>query len=316
MTVEKTTPTKLQHNRRGYTTLITDVINSLQSAEALAIWTYLQAKPTDWVVRKTDIMKKLALGRDRYTHGMNELKGMGLIVVMTEREPDGRILGRTLNCYSEPTEVYEISTSVKQQEIEIVDNSVDNPVHNPSTEVQVSRSVGKPTVRETSTYTDNILLTNKETNKKGFTQGKKNTDQPQKLELKSESEWAEWFEKKKGFPDKAARSIKSMMMYRRLEEGRVPFHIVRAAIKKAHAKLGRNPDQPIYYQSFIDSAFGEFKKSYVAPARPSQWHDDEDAVMREGQNRGLEFDPRKLFHEYKDMVIESVESEPQKIAEG
>ena len=309
MTIEKTTPTKLRHNRRGYTTLITDVINRIQSAEAMSIWVYLQAKPESWIIRKTDIMKKLALGRDRYTKGMNELKGLGLLTTEIQRdEKTGTMLGRTLNCYSDITEVSETRTSVKYPIYTFVDNSVDNP----SDRSAGNPTFGKPDSRETSPLSNNILLTNEKTVQSGCTQDKKNTkdESPgQILEFKNPDEWADWFEHVKGFTGKHARSIKSLSMYRYLFENKIPQHIVKAAIKKAHIVNQGQPDQPVYYQKFIQAAFGEFKKTYVPPPQPKQWYDDDDAVFKAGKDRGMEYTAGTEIHEYKRKVIEAVENE-------
>jgi len=122
MSVQKTTPTKLKKSGRGYTVLPTDVINLIRSAEALAIWCYLQSKPEDWVVRKMDIMNRLAIGKRRYAAGMLELKDLGLLQTVVEQGENGQLLGKTLICFNTPTEVPKMGISVAT-EVPVIDLS-------------------------------------------------------------------------------------------------------------------------------------------------------------------------------------------------
>ena len=102
MSIDKASASTLRHEGVGYTVLITDVINTLQHAESLAIWTYLQSKPTNWVIRKTDLMNRLHIGKTRYQTAMNELKAIGLIEAIPNQNEAGHFTGSTLICRQRP----------------------------------------------------------------------------------------------------------------------------------------------------------------------------------------------------------------------
>lgn len=120
MSIERTTPTILKKAGRSYTVLPNDSINLIGSGDALAIWCYLQSKPADWVVRKSDIMNRLNIGRTRYADAMKHLREIGLLAAAPNQGEDGRITGRVLICFDSPkyTETA-ISVAPKYTETEI-----------------------------------------------------------------------------------------------------------------------------------------------------------------------------------------------------
>lgn len=129
------------------------------------------------------------------------------------------------------------------------------------------------------------------------------------LELKTADQWADWFINEKGFTENSVRAVSVMRIMHLLEDSKVPLSVVKIAIKKANAKLGKQPDTPNYYKNFIATEFTEFKKIYRPPPKPAQWYDDDEAVHREGQARGMIYEPGAEFWKYKDDVIKAVESE-------
>ena len=114
MPIEKTTATILRKDEQPYIAMSREVIQAIRQAEALSIWVYLQSKPQNWVIRKTDIKNSLGLGPDRYKKGMDLLKEMGLITTSEVRGCDGKLGGKVLWCHASPvTEVPENRTSGK-----------------------------------------------------------------------------------------------------------------------------------------------------------------------------------------------------------
>jgi hypothetical protein len=55
------------------------------SFEALAIFTYLRSKPSDWTVRQTELARRFKAGRDRVRNAINELIAAGYIRKVQER---------------------------------------------------------------------------------------------------------------------------------------------------------------------------------------------------------------------------------------
>ncbi|NEU95671.1 helix-turn-helix domain-containing protein [Bradyrhizobium uaiense] len=55
------------------------------SFEALAIFTYLRSKPSDWMVRQTELARRFKAGRDRVRNAINELIAAGYIRKVQER---------------------------------------------------------------------------------------------------------------------------------------------------------------------------------------------------------------------------------------
>ena len=115
MPVEKKTATVLRQEEKPYIALSRETIDSIQNADALAVWIYLQAKPNNWNVCKADIMKSLGLGKVRYKNGMDCLKEIGLITTACLHDGSGRFQGKVIWCHAEPisTEVAINGTSRK-----------------------------------------------------------------------------------------------------------------------------------------------------------------------------------------------------------
>src|SRR4051812_25339719 len=55
------------------------------SFEALAIFTYLRSKPSDWTIRQTELARRFKAGRDRVRNAVNELIAAGYIRKVQER---------------------------------------------------------------------------------------------------------------------------------------------------------------------------------------------------------------------------------------
>ncbi len=71
----------------------TATVNSLKDPIALAIWTYLQHRPSSWIPREKQIREHFSLGHDRYRNAIAVLKGCGLVEKEVIRGESGRITG-------------------------------------------------------------------------------------------------------------------------------------------------------------------------------------------------------------------------------
>lgn len=69
---------------------------------AFSIYVYLQGKPEGWIVRRTDVMKRFSLGRDRYDKAIKKLKTVGLVSHVKEKDEQGKIVKWELVVHYDP----------------------------------------------------------------------------------------------------------------------------------------------------------------------------------------------------------------------
>lgn len=75
-------------------TQIPNSIFDLGNSDAIAVWCYLYSKPENWLIRRTDVMKSLGLGRTRYDKAINLLKEQGLFSTAYSQNPEtGKLEG-------------------------------------------------------------------------------------------------------------------------------------------------------------------------------------------------------------------------------
>ncbi len=125
--VQKATPTELFAKKAPYSSLSNDVVAMITNPDALAIWTYLQTRSSDWKVIGSHLQDRFAIGRERYSKAMACLKDLGLVSHEVVREEGtGKVLGRRVIVHYEPN--LQVS------------------------EYSVNRSVGLPNCGQTDSY--------------------------------------------------------------------------------------------------------------------------------------------------------------------
>ncbi|WP_258035060.1 hypothetical protein [Pseudomonas putida] len=125
--VEKATPTTFYAKKAPYSSLSNDVVAMIINPDALAIWTYLQTRSSDWKVIGSHLQDRFAIGRERYSKAMACLKDLGLVSHEVVREEGtGKVLGRRVIVHYEPN--LQVS------------------------EYSVNRSVGLPNCGQTDSY--------------------------------------------------------------------------------------------------------------------------------------------------------------------
>lgn len=102
MPIEKQNGSRLIRSGLFFTTLPNKSIDMIQDPVALAIWVHLTSKPPNWIIHKSELMKRFGLGIDRYTKAMRELRELGLVWDFIERNGEGLITDRALVCSSVP----------------------------------------------------------------------------------------------------------------------------------------------------------------------------------------------------------------------
>nr|WP_249121959.1 hypothetical protein [Pseudomonas juntendi] len=99
----------------------------ITNPDALAIWTYLQTRSSDWKVIGSHLQDRFEIGRERYSKAMACLKSLGLVSHEVVREEGtGKVLGRRVIVHYEPN--LQVS------------------------EYSVNRSVGLPNCGQTDSY--------------------------------------------------------------------------------------------------------------------------------------------------------------------
>jgi len=96
MPIEKLDGAKLRHDKVPFEIIPRDVAQAITNPDALAIWVYLITKPTNWVVRKAEIMDHFSIGRDRYADSMKMLKEMGLVTIAHVQNEQGHMEGTVI----------------------------------------------------------------------------------------------------------------------------------------------------------------------------------------------------------------------------
>ncbi|EIM15994.1 hypothetical protein [Pseudomonas chlororaphis] len=125
--VEKATPTIFYAKQAPYSSVSNDVVAMIINPDALAIWTYLQTRSSDWKVIGSHLQDRFSIGRERYSKAMACLKDLGLVSHEVVREEGtGKVLGRRVIVHYEPN--LQVS------------------------EYSVNRSVGLPNCGETDNY--------------------------------------------------------------------------------------------------------------------------------------------------------------------
>ena len=98
MPIEKDEGYRLIKSGIAFTTLPNESISAVKSPISLAIWVHLCMKPKDWIVRRSEIMDRFSIGRDKYQECMRELRNLGLVFDVIIRDPSGGFLDKTIIC--------------------------------------------------------------------------------------------------------------------------------------------------------------------------------------------------------------------------
>ncbi len=87
---------KLKQNfgSEGFQILSRRTIQNIKNADALAIWTLIQSRPENWVVRKKQIKENLRIGDKRYSKAVKYLRELGLWKTEFIQGENGRLQGR------------------------------------------------------------------------------------------------------------------------------------------------------------------------------------------------------------------------------
>lgn len=90
--IKRGTATLARKQERNYTTLMHDAVEVIKDPVALAIFTYLQTKQENWIVRRNDVMERFGIGKDRYQKAMRHLRDVMLVYNEWVRDDKGQVV--------------------------------------------------------------------------------------------------------------------------------------------------------------------------------------------------------------------------------
>jgi len=93
MSINRATATLARAQERPYTTLMNESIGVIKTTDALAVYTYLQSKREGWIVRRTDVMNRFGITKERYAKAFSHLVEVGLVERVSVRNQSGRLTG-------------------------------------------------------------------------------------------------------------------------------------------------------------------------------------------------------------------------------
>jgi hypothetical protein len=104
-----------------YTMVSREVVQSIQSPDALAIWTYLQSQSDNWQVVESHICEHFSMSRQRYLRAMKVLREAGLYEVVRIKNSNNEFTGSYFHIYPFPqvreSTLMETDTYIKENEI-------------------------------------------------------------------------------------------------------------------------------------------------------------------------------------------------------
>jgi hypothetical protein len=95
MSIEKNTKNTLQHEEHGFTTVINETIWQIRNDTALAVYTLLATKPSNWDICKKYLQNYFNLGRDKIDKAFKYLKEIGALEITMNRDKEGKCTGWT-----------------------------------------------------------------------------------------------------------------------------------------------------------------------------------------------------------------------------
>lgn len=93
---------KLHQSEKPYVMIYRDVIQLIENPDSLAIWVYLQSKPDNWEVSKTQLKTHFNIGRDRYLQAMRHLRELGLYSYQYIKDDTNKFVKGYYHIYEKP----------------------------------------------------------------------------------------------------------------------------------------------------------------------------------------------------------------------
>lgn len=151
MTVNRVSATLARTQEKPYTTLLNDSLDLIKNTDSMAIYVYLQTKAEGWKVRRTDVMNRFGIGKDKYTKALGRLKEIGLVESVMIRNEEGKILDNQLVIHYQPcnreTEKPDTGENRKSDKPEVgkcghleMDQSIINESSNSNVQAEPKRS--------------------------------------------------------------------------------------------------------------------------------------------------------------------------------
>ena len=115
--------TKLKkHSTNAFSMVSWSVVQSITNPESLAIWTYLQSLPEDWVVSEKHIRDHFSIGRTRYLSAMKYLREAHLYKYVRLKSDNNSFTGGYYHVYDNP--YHSDSTSMENDTYNTIEDSL------------------------------------------------------------------------------------------------------------------------------------------------------------------------------------------------
>tara|TARA_R110000765_G_scaffold175687_1_gene280564 strand:- start:134 stop:976 length:843 start_codon:yes stop_codon:yes gene_type:complete len=116
MNIERASATLAREQAQPYTTFLNATLSVIETTDALAIYTYLQTKAQGWIVRRTDVMNRFSITKERYAKAVKHLKDVGLMETVIIRDDAGKATdNRVLIHYTPKADVCKSRHPEKQE---------------------------------------------------------------------------------------------------------------------------------------------------------------------------------------------------------
>jgi hypothetical protein len=112
MPVTKLDSETLSKRQIPYDLINREAVEVLRTADAIALFVVMAAKPEGWVFRKEALKRRLGMGEHRYRSAMSELEKAGFVSYEVKRDDNGQLAGRVI-WFSQVTEASVIHASVE-----------------------------------------------------------------------------------------------------------------------------------------------------------------------------------------------------------
>lgn len=121
-------PTIKNYRKDRYTTIDNAVLDRPDlSWRAKGILAYLIGKPKDWEVRLADLTNRATEGRDATRTALQELKALGYLVVIAERDQGGKIVDNTTYVSDRPEDLADLLETRRPDTEALENRSPDKP---------------------------------------------------------------------------------------------------------------------------------------------------------------------------------------------
>ena len=126
MSIERCNAAQLMKDGLPFTTVPNVTVEYIKNMDALAIWIYLQTKPSSWVIYKQEVAKHFGIGIKKCQKAFLLLEELGLLTVKQERSQDGQFSKNIIHLHDLPKGQNGLTAPLGQKRSTVNDHLVIN----------------------------------------------------------------------------------------------------------------------------------------------------------------------------------------------